>query len=311
MRKKILCVGETMAMITPAQPGPVATSELFTMSAGGAESNVAGHLASMSFDTSWLGRLGDDALGDRVFAELQARDLDTRWVIRHSSSPTGLYVKDPMPGDRAAVAYYRSTSAASTMSSSDFDLWPFAEARWVHLSGVTPALSASCNALVERILNESVNYDYLVSFDVNYRSALWSVAEARDRCSYIGNRSEVVLVGLDEAAILWGTTTAEQVADIFPHARYVVVKDGAVEAVELALHPDGGRSVVRVPALPVEVVEAVGAGDAFAAGYLGGMLRGLDPVSRLAAGHELAAWTLGSSADYRPRAGYRAGERRG
>ena len=300
MKEKILCVGETMAMVTPAQRESLATSELFTITAGGAESNVAGHLASMSFDTGWLGRLGNDALGDRIFAEMARRRLDTQWILRDASAPTGVYFKDPMPGEGASVKYYRSHSAASKMSVADFDTWPFREARWVHLSGITPALSASCNSLVERIVNESAHHGYSVSFDVNYRAALWGAAAAGDRCSYVGNRCRVVLVGLDEAHALWGVATAEEVADIFPQTEHIIVKDGANEAVELILQPGGGRTIFRAPALPVDVVEAVGAGDAFAAGFIGGMLNGLEPGARLAAGHKLAAWTLGSVADFRP-----------
>ena len=300
MKEKILCVGETMAMVTPTQRESLATSALFTITAGGAESNVAGHLASMSFDASWLGRLGADRLGDRIYAEMGHRKLDTQWILRDVSAPTGVYFKDPMPGESASVNYYRSNSAASKMSVADFDTWPFRQARWVHLSGITPALSASCNSLVERIVNESAHHGYSVSFDVNYRAALWGVAAARDRCSYVGNRCRVVLVGLDEAHTLWGVATAEEVADVFPQTEHIIVKDGANEAVELILQPGGGRTIFRASALPVDVVEAVGAGDAFAAGFIGGMLNGLEPVARLAEGHKLAAWTLGSVADFRP-----------
>jgi 2-dehydro-3-deoxygluconokinase len=187
------------------------------------------------------------------------------------------------------------------MSVDDFSSWPFAAATWVHTGGITPALSTSCDELVERIIGMASAHDYRVSFDVNYRSALWVADEAAARCSFLGNQCHLVLVGLDEAATLWGVEAAEDVASIFPLAPLIVVKDGGVEAVELALQADGTRRVTRVPALSVAVVEAIGAGDAFAAGYIGGLLRGVHSLERLAAGHELAAWTLGSLADFRPR----------
>jgi 2-dehydro-3-deoxygluconokinase len=109
-----------------------------------------------------------------------------------------------------------------------------------------------------------------------------------------------VLVGLDEAQALWGCGTAEEVAALLPGASHVVVKDSALEAVEFVRREGLPATVCRVPANRVEVVEPVGAGDAFAAGYLAGLLRGDPPEERLALGHSLAAWTLGTRADFRP-----------
>lgn len=114
-----------------------------------------------------------------------------------------------------------------------------------------------------------------------------------------------MLVGLDEAATLWGTTTADDVATLVQGPRFVVVKDADLEAVEI----DRSRgAVVRtvVPARRTRVVEAVGAGDAFAGGYLAAWLRGEDATGRLRLGHSLAAWTLGTVGDHRPGHGHGA-----
>jgi 2-dehydro-3-deoxygluconokinase len=110
----------------------------------------------------------------------------------------------------------------------------------------------------------------------------------------------VLFVGLDEAETLWGCSTAEDVSAILPGPRHVVIKDSATEAVEFVRAPGKEEQVFRVPAHRVDVVEAVGAGDAFAAGYLAGLLRGDAPADRLALGHSFAAWTLGTRADFRP-----------
>ena len=169
----------------------------------------------------------------------------------------------------------------------------------MHLSGITCALSDSADALVELVLREKTTLGYRVSFDVNYRPALWSAAQARDRLRTLGRQADVVLVGLDEAQRLWGTHDANQVRELFPEPHSVVVKDGGNEAVE-SLVDHGALSTFRVPAQRVEVVEPVGAGDAFAAGYLASRLRGDGPQQRLSAGHRLAAWTLESTADFRP-----------
>jgi 2-dehydro-3-deoxygluconokinase len=296
----VACVGETMAVVAPTTLTSLAESDRFTVTAGGAESNVASHLAALGVDTYWLSRLGDDALGDRIAASLESHGVRLEGVARDGEARTGVYFKDPLPGSHARVSYYRSDSAASRMSTVDFERWPMRQFSWVHTSGITAALSDSCSLLIDRILDEAATLGYGVSFDVNYRPALWDREAAAARCLEIALRSDVVLVGLDEAQTLWGTSTADEVAKLLIGVPHVVVKDSDIEAVEFLYEPDGARTAVRLPALTVEVIEAVGAGDAFAAAYLAGYLRGDTPQQRLSAGHSLAAWTLGSLEDHRP-----------
>lgn len=296
----VLCVGEAMAMVTPASRTSLVDSDTFTISPGGAEANVASHLAAMGFDSKWVSRLGDDALGDRIADTLSARGVDIGYVVRDPNAPTGVYFKDPVPGARKSIYYYRARSAASMMSLADIHTWPLASASWVHTSGITAALSESCASMVKSLIDQSTRFGYRVSFDVNYRAGLWtSLQSAAERCIELGRGSQVLFVGLDEAHELWGVSTAEQVADLFPTVPSVVVKDGGNEAVEILQTSDGNREVIRMPALRADVVEAIGAGDAFASAFLAGYLRADHPERRLAAGHELAAWTLGSLDDHR------------
>lgn len=299
-KHKVICVGETMAMVTPTTLTSLADSETFTITPGGAEANVASHLVSMGFDALWVSRLGNDALGDRIARMLAQRGMNMSFVIRDHAASTGVYFKDPLPAGRRGVAYYRSASAASQMAIGDLERWPMNKATWVHTSGITAALSKSCSTLVEQIITDSKALGYGVSFDVNFRAALWPTREfAANRSLELGRQCQVILVGLDEAHELWGVSTAEQVADLFRTVPNVVVKDGGNEAVEILQTVDS-RRVIRVPAQKVDIVEAVGAGDAFASAYLAGYLRDHGPEQRLAAGHARAAWTLGSLEDFRP-----------
>ncbi|MCU1418851.1 MAG: PfkB domain protein [Mycetocola sp.] len=305
-----MCVGETMAMVAPTSLIPLAEGDLFTITAGGAESNVASHLAAMGFESIWLSRLGDDALGDRISAILADRGVDISWVARDTTARTGVYFKNPVPGRHKPVSYYRANSAASRMSAEDLRDWPLRDATWVHTSGITAALSEQCSSLVERIIDDAAELGYGVSFDVNYRPALWETrAAAAQRCLGLGRKCQILLVGLDEAQELWGISTAEDVADLFESVPSVVVKDGSIEAVEIVQHPGSAREIHRVPAMKVDVVEAVGAGDAFAAAYLRGYFLAHTPETRLAAGHHLAAWTLGSLEDHRPMSTHELGEK--
>lgn len=285
----VITIGETMALVTPVQAEPLETANEFRLDAGGAESNVASHLCALGTPTAWVSQLGDDALGRRVERLLHERQVDTRWVRRVGSAPTGVYFKDPGNG----VQYFRAGSAASLMNAATLDLIPLESARIVHLSGITAALSASCAAMVADVIARVAAAPTLLSFDVNYRRALWSVADAGPVLAHLARGADIIFVGLDEAETLWDTRTPDDVRALFPHAPHLIVKDGDVGATEYS--PAG---TTFVPATPTAVVEVVGAGDAFAAGYLRALLQGEASAERLAAGHARAVLVLQSTSDF-------------
>jgi 2-dehydro-3-deoxygluconokinase len=301
----VLCVGETMAVITPAKAESLSQAEECLLGFGGAESNVAAHLAEFGYRTGWVSRLGTDPFGDRILAGLSSRGVDVSMVLRDDTAPTGVYFKDPDLGHGARTLYYRAGSAASRMSPEDSRAWPLEQTGWIHTSGINAALSDSCSALTEHLLAAARTTGYKVSFDVNYRPALWNVDVAGPRLLKLANMASVVLVGLDEAESLWGCTTAEEVSVLLPGPGHLVIKDSAKEAAEFVRERNLEESVCQVAAHRVDVVEPVGAGDAFAAGYVAGLLRGDKPADRLALGHSFAAWTLGTRADFRPGHGTR------
>ncbi|MFC9561861.1 sugar kinase [Agromyces sp. NPDC056965] len=292
---EVLTIGETMALVAPVLAEPLETAEEFRVDTAGAEANVAAHLAALGRRAAWAGRVGDDALGRRVVRHLHDRGVDTRWIEADDAAPTGVYFKDPGRG----VHYYRAGSAASRMDPSFLGGLPLDTARVVHVSGITPALSASCGALVDDLIERVAASPAKLSFDVNHRSALWQEGAARGRLQELAARADIVFVGLDEAEALWGTVTPDAVRALLPEPALLVVKDGAVGATEFRAGADSGST--QVPAMSVDVVEAVGAGDAFAAGYLDALLAGGGPSERLAAGHARAVTVLGDTADF-PRA---------
>lgn len=287
---RIITVGETMAMVAPRLPEPLETAQDFLLDSGGAESNVAAHCVHRGIPAAWVSAVGDDALGRRVVAMIRRRGVDTRWVRVDPSRPTGVYFKDPGAG----VLYYRRGSAASAMSEADLADVPIASADIVHASGINLALSDSCSAMMAALLRIARESGVAVSFDVNFRPALWPVAEAGPACLAFAQRADTVFVGLDEARVLWGCETAAEVREVLTEPR-LVVKDADRGATEF----DGGDSVF-VPALAVDVVEPVGAGDAFAGGYLAALVAGRDARDRLAAGHRQAALVLRSATDFLP-----------
>jgi 2-dehydro-3-deoxygluconokinase len=287
----VVTLGETMVMVTPARPEALATAEAFRLEIGGAESNVALYLASLLHSVAWVSRIGDDPLGRRMIDAIAAGGVDTSGVEIDPVLPTGVYFKDPQPSG-TRVHYYRAGSAASRMGVEMLAALPLAAARLVHLTGITPALSASCAELVEAVIERAKAEGVPVSFDVNYRGKLWPVETAGPALLRLAALADIVLVGRDEAETLWGTSTADDVRRVLPGVGRLVVKDGAIGATEFA-----GDTVTFVAAPTVVVVEPVGAGDAFAAGYLSALLQEYAPADALARGHELAARALVSMSD--------------
>jgi len=286
--KTLLAIGETMAMVAPLTAERLADAERFLLDAGGAESNVAAHVASLGHRSLWFSRLGDDALGRRVAAQLSRRGVDVSGVVFDPGHPTGLYVKDPGHG----VLYYRRGSAASALSPSDADAISFDDVDLLHVSGITAAISASASQFLARVIARAHHQGVPVSFDVNHRAPLWDAATAAPVLLDLARSADIVFTGRDEGETLWGTATADGIRALLPDVPELIVKDGSVGATAFV-----GDDAVFEPALVVEVIEPVGAGDAFAGGYLAGRLTG-DPVAdRLRAGHARAARTLQTTTD--------------
>jgi 2-dehydro-3-deoxygluconokinase len=249
--------------------------------------------------TAWASRVGSDPFGRKVVADLQRGGVDVGAVRVDEECPTGMYLKDSRPDGSTFMHYYRAGSAAARMDVADVAELPLDRVSWVHVSGITLAISASSARMVEALIDACRTRGVRVSFDVNFRPRLWSAAVAADILSRVAQLADLVFVGLDEAEALWGTLSAEDVFACLDLPPLVVVKNGDVGAWEVDRRGEG-PIVTFESTPPVDVVEVIGAGDAFAGGYLAGLIRAEDARSRLRRGHASAAWTIGSWDDVRP-----------
>lgn len=285
----LIALGETMVLVTPHDATRLTDADDVRLTIGGAESNVAAHVSALGQRAAWVSALGDDVLGHRVHRTVTGQRVDTRWVSFDHDAPTGVYFKDPGHG----VHYYRAGSAASRMTPESMAEVPLEDAEIVHVSGITPALSASCAALIDAVIDRVTTAGRgSLSFDVNHRAALWKASVAAPVLLDLANRSDIVFVGLDEAETLWGCRSADEVRALVAAPGHLIVKDGDVGATEFS-----HAGTVFVPAIRTEVVEAVGAGDAFAAGWLAAKLDGGSAEERLQAGHRRAHLVLQSTED--------------
>lgn len=290
---QVVCLGETMAMVTPSPPRPLSEARTLALTHGGAESNVAVWLARLGSSVAWCSRLGDDVLGHRVLGEIAAAGVGTGLVTLDGGARTGVYFKDPRPGS-TKVVYYRDGSAAASMDERDVDRALARPPRLLHLTGITPALSDSCARAVDYAVTRAGQLGVTVSFDVNYRPSLWPSPEAAAAVlGQLARRCPIVFIGCDEAEALWGASDVQDIRSVLGGPGTLVVKDGSRPATSME-----GNHVSTVAALPMQVVEPVGAGDAFAAGWLHGWLRGLPATARLRLGHLVASSALTSATDH-------------
>lgn len=300
-RPRVVTMGETMGLFSNTTPGPLAHAGTMQLGMGGSESNVAIGLSRLGVDAVWFGRVGDDAVGRLVEREIRAEGVDVRVVVDHGA-PTGLMVKERRTSTSQNVTYYRAGSAGSRLSIDDLDEATIAGADVLHLTGITPALSSSAAEAVGWAASVARAGGALVSFDVNYRRALWSRDEAAAFCRAFAATCDVLIAGEDEAAMMLGldadvaagtdaAALARRLADL--GSREVVVTCGAAGAVTVV----DGRTTTQ-PGVPIVAHDTVGAGDAFVAGYLAELAAGHDVADRLRTAATAGAFSCLAAGDW-------------
>lgn len=299
----IVTLGETMILFLAETIGPLREATDFRRYVAGAETNVATGLCRLGHTAGWISRLSDDEFGRTVAFRLRGEGVDISRAKVDPEAPTGLMIRERRELGPLDVIYYRRGSAASRLSPADLDADYIASARYLHLTGITPALSASCRETAFAAAAIARAAGVPVVLDPNLRFKLWSREEARATLRDLATHADIIMPGLEEAEFLTGERDPEVAArallDHAPSLSLVVVKLGAEGS--LALSREG---IVRVPATPLpRVVDPVGAGDAFAAGFYAGQLRGLALAETLALANRCGAWatTAPGDADVFPR----------
>lgn len=291
----VVTLGETMALMKTEAAGPLAHASSLGLGIGGAESNVAIALSRLEVPVTWIGRLGADSLGDLVSRELRAEGVQMV-CRRDSEAPTGLMIKERRTTQSVKVWYYRSGSAGSRLNPDDIPAEKIESARLLHLTGITPALSGTAAAAVQFALDCAKKAGTLVSFDINYRSALWPRDIAATAFLHLISQADVVFAGADEAAMVVGEagTTLELASRLsLLGPSEVIIKLGAAGCLALVDSVEYQQA-----AIPVHVVDTVGAGDAFVAGYLSELLRGAAVDERLMLAVRTGAFACMVSGDW-------------
>lgn len=291
--KYALTIGETMGLFNAERLGRMTRGDDYRFSLGGSEGNTAIGLVRLGSRCVWISRVGDDEIGRAIIETTRGEGVDVRAVVDPEAQTGLMYRTRRLPG-HTSVVYYRAGSAASRLTPADVDPELLRGAAVVHVSGITPALSASAAETIDYCVDTARAASVPVSFDVNYRSRLWG-PEAADALRKLARRSDIVLAGGDEAALITGETELESQLAVFGEwgVSEAIVKRGE----------NGASALIRgerfdAAGVPIEVVDTVGAGDAFTAGYLHGWLAGDDAQTRLDLANRVAAFVCSAEGDW-------------
>lgn len=287
MTVDVVTAGEIMVAVRC--DGLLRLGQRAQLSIAGAEGNVAIGLARLGHRAAWAGRVGDDEAGALVRRTLRAEGVVLDAVIVDDERETGLLTSEQRMSDRMRVEYHRRGSAGSRWSEADVDAAIALRPRVVHVTGITPAISEEAHAATVRLVHSAVDAGAHVSVDVNYRSRLWSRDDAARAMAPLVRGASIVIASPDELDLV--ARAPGELLDAGVHE--VVLKDGANGA---SAYTSEGEEFA--PAKAVRPVDAVGAGDAFTAGYLSALLDGRTVAERLERGTRLGAFAVTSRGDW-------------
>lgn len=268
----VVTFGETMLRFSPPDRQTFEQAPSVSVNIGGSESNLAIALSRLGLRTAWISKLVDNPLGRKIYTSIAAHGVDLSGVVWTQRGRNATYFVEMGQAPRGyRVTYDRKNSAINTLKASEINWALLKGAKVVHLTGITAALSRNCRDLVAMMIKRARKEKALVSFDVNYRAKLWSCKQADGALSPLCLGVDILFVKQEDAVNVFGVKGSPE--DILRtlqsrfHCTTVILtvgKDGA-----LCLQND---QVFRSRTFVTTEIDRVGAGDAFAAGFLFGLL---------------------------------------
>ena len=259
-----------MAIFTPTLKGKLRYLHDFNLKIAGAESNLAIGMQKLGYSTGWISRLGKDEFGHLIISTLKGEGTDVSNVSFDLLHSTGLMIKEFTTFEETNVYYHRENSAASFLSPDDINEDYIKSAKFVHLTGITPLLSETCYDAIEKLIDIAHKNNILISFDPNIRLKLWKDNDYSQKIKTLLFQSNIIMLGLSEAKILFNIDDIETIFSLIlshENIKYLVVKDGKNGA-----WVGSKTEFYKIDPYKCTVVDSIGAGDAFNAGFLSGLL---------------------------------------
>lgn len=262
----------------------------------GAEANVTSLLARLERSSRWIGALPKNPLGRLASHALQGSGVSIDGIIWKEYGRMGTYYVEIGPPPRGIqVTYDRAHSCTSQLKTDDIDWESLLDTRLLHLTGITPALSSTCQEIVIEAVQRAREKGVRVSFDINYRQKLWAEKEARKILSPLIKGVELLFCSQADAVRLFNCNgTIQEISQSMleiSQARYVVISFGEQGAMLW-----NTKEWLHEPARPTKIIDRLGAGDALAAGVIDGWLDG-NLETGLQYGITLAALALSQFGD--------------
>lgn len=274
----IITIGDGMITFDPKARGPLRFVNQFERKIGGAELNVMIGCARLGLKAGWISRLGKDEFGRHIYNTVRGEGIDVSEVKLMEGYATSLNFKEIQESGDGKTFYYRQKSPTETLTIDNLPYDYIRTAKVLHVSGVFPAIMEKNRDIILHAIQFAKQCGVKVSFDPNIRLKLWTEEQARATlCSYLPY-VDYLLAGREELELLFNIKEDKEIrAQLAKYAfEYVVVKEGANGASFLI---DGEWA--KVPGFEVrKVVDTVGAGDGFSAGFLYGILQGW-PINRV------------------------------
>lgn len=291
---EVITFGESMALFMPTGTKGIAYSSQFERLIGGAESNVAIGIARLGHTVGWCGHLGADPFGRIIAKTLRSEGVDVSRVHYSTEAPTGLMFREVVAG-KSSVYYYRRDSAASRMQPSGLDAEYIAGAKVLHITGITAALSASCRETLFEAIRIAKQQGVKICFDPNLRLKLWTIEEARPVLLALAAEADYFLPGLDELKLLYQTEDFAEIIDRLKALSAVTVLKGGEDRTYLL---EAGM-LSEVPYFKAkQVVDTVGAGDGFCAGFISGLLKGYSNLEAVRLGNLIGSMVVQMEGDW-------------
>ena len=269
--KDVITIGDAMITFNPSSTGPMRFVQSFERKVGGAELNFAIGCSRLGLQTGWISRLGNDEFGRHIFNSVRGEGIDMSEVKFVDGYPTSLNFKEIMEGGDGSTSYYRSNSPTLTLSADSIKSTYFESAKLLHITGVFPAIDEKNIEIIHTAILEAKKQNMLISFDPNIRLKLWSKERAKEVLLSFLPHVDILLTGLEEAELLLGTNQPKEIISECQKLgiSYTAIKLGDKGAI--GYHD--GEYVEAAPVVPKKVVDTVGAGDGFDAGFVYGVLQ--------------------------------------
>ena len=273
MTYDVVTMGEVMLRFTPPDNLRVEQADFLQVHVAGSEANTAVGLSRLGLRVSYITRLTDNYLGHRIANAAREQGVDTSHIVWTDEDRVGVYFFEEAVEPRPSLVLYdRKNSAASKMQPKDLpDIFTPGGARLFHVSGITVGISESSAETVRAAVQRAKAAGWQISFDLNYRAALWTYEKAEQVCDEFFAAADLLFFPIRDAIQVFQcadgaapATVTDQIAARYPNANIVLTlgEDGAI------CRTKAGQYWEQPAYQTTTRVGRIGGGDAFNAGFL-------------------------------------------